>query len=376
MSTELQVHPLVIDLFPPMDDAEFEALVADIKANGQHEPVTMFEDAILDGFHRYRACRQLSIEPNFTVYTGDDPVGFAVSLNLHRRQLNESQRAWVAAKLAKLAHGQRQSGQLAAVPTQGEAATMLNVGERSVRRAREVLDHGAPELAQAVERGDVSVSAAAEVASLPESEQREVLADGGAKAVAAKAKELREERAGAAAERKWDTPDTDDDDEPDDDEADAEPEEEAEDADDETRDLTLDEIEAAADAEPPNWKYWTRIFTKERAKRIRGTCLNKTGEVRALYSLGWGAADELIAAAERGETVSAAAIWEGQKTEARDFANKLIDRDLDDARRLYDILVGNGDAHICNVFINALGDTIGKLDGVPVEEDYDDEVAA
>ena len=40
----------------------------------------------------------------------------------------------VAAKLALLTQGQRQSGQLAGVPTQNDAAALLNVGERSVRR--------------------------------------------------------------------------------------------------------------------------------------------------------------------------------------------------------------------------------------------------
>ena len=71
----------------------------------------------------------------------------------------------VAAKIANLEHGQRQTGQLAVVPTQEQAAALLNVGERSVRRAREVLDDGAPELLAAVERGDVSVSAAALIVS-------------------------------------------------------------------------------------------------------------------------------------------------------------------------------------------------------------------
>ena len=55
---------------------------------------------------------------------------------------------------------------------------MLNISERSVRTAREVIDRGAPELVHAVERGAVSVSAAADVAELPEDEQREVVARG------------------------------------------------------------------------------------------------------------------------------------------------------------------------------------------------------
>src|SRR5262249_40563998 len=70
-----------------------------------------------------------------------------------RRHRDESQCAMVAAKIATLKDGQRQVGQLAEVPTQQQAAEMLNVGERSVRNAREVLDEGVPELAAKVERG-------------------------------------------------------------------------------------------------------------------------------------------------------------------------------------------------------------------------------
>ena len=76
------------------------------------------------------------------------------------RHLSESQRAIVGAKLATLRDGQRQVGQLAEVPTQAEAARLLNVSERSIRRAREVINAGAPNVVAAVERGEVSVSAA------------------------------------------------------------------------------------------------------------------------------------------------------------------------------------------------------------------------
>jgi hypothetical protein len=82
------------------------------------------------------------------------------SLNLHRRHLDESQRAIVAAKIAKLPKGANQHTAPANLPTQSRAAELLNVSERSVRAARSVIDHGAPELVHAVEQGRVSVSAA------------------------------------------------------------------------------------------------------------------------------------------------------------------------------------------------------------------------
>ena len=156
--TALEFHP-VANIFPLVEDAEFDELVADIRQHGLHEPIVVYEDKILDGRNRYRACQAAGTEPAFTAYTGADPVSYVVSLNLRRRHLSESQRALVAAKLAILGHGVRQSGKFAAVPTQGEAAALLNISERSVRSAREVHEHGAPELVRAVERGAISVSA-------------------------------------------------------------------------------------------------------------------------------------------------------------------------------------------------------------------------
>ena len=50
-------------------------------------------------------------------------------------------------------------GKFADAPNQPQAAVLLNVGERSVRFAREVIAESAPELIQAVDRGEVSVSA-------------------------------------------------------------------------------------------------------------------------------------------------------------------------------------------------------------------------
>ena len=84
----------------------------------------------------------------------------------------------VAAKLANLKDGQRadRASPIGEPRTQSQAAELLNVGKRSVERAREVLDGGAPELVQAVEQGRVPLSAAATIASLPGESQVEIVA--------------------------------------------------------------------------------------------------------------------------------------------------------------------------------------------------------
>jgi hypothetical protein len=67
-------------------------------ANGLHVPVVVFEEAILDGRNRYRACNEAGVDPHFRTYEGDDPRGFVRSLNSERRDLTASQRAVIALK--------------------------------------------------------------------------------------------------------------------------------------------------------------------------------------------------------------------------------------------------------------------------------------
>jgi hypothetical protein len=195
----LAVHPLA-ELFPLLDGAELDDLVKDVAANGVHEPIWIYEGKILDGRNRYRAAQEAGVECPLREYIGEDPVGFVVSLNLKRRHLNESQRSMVAAKLANLAIGDNQHSE--GLPI-GRASELLNVGGRSVARAKEVRDHGAPELQQAVERGGISVSAAADVATRPIDEQREIVARG-EKEILEAAKAIRAKRAESRRAERFD----------------------------------------------------------------------------------------------------------------------------------------------------------------------------
>lgn len=190
---ELNAHPLA-DLFPMMEGEAFSELVDDIKEHGLREPIVLLDNQILDGRNRLKACREGGVEPKFAEYHGNDPTAFVVSLNLKRRHLSESQRAYVAGKLATMKRGgDRKSDQRANLPfgtKSADAAKLLNVSPRSVKTAKQVQKRGTPELNKAVEGGEISISAAATVATLPANKQIDLVAKG-EKAVVSAAKQLR-----------------------------------------------------------------------------------------------------------------------------------------------------------------------------------------
>lgn len=164
------------DLFPWIEGPAYEELKADIAKNGVLEPIVFLDGAILDGRNRYTAARELGIEYPRVEYQGNDPLGFVISHNLKRRHLTESQRAMVAAKLAKMPQGARSDLAQISAMSQPQAAQMLNVSRASVQTAKQVAEQGTPELVQAVETGKVSVSAAASIVDQPPEIQREVVA--------------------------------------------------------------------------------------------------------------------------------------------------------------------------------------------------------
>jgi hypothetical protein len=162
MIAAMEFHPLA-DLFPLLAADEQRALTTDIMDHGLFAPIMTFEGKILDGRNRYLACQEAGVEPVFKEYKGDDPLGYVVSLNMVRRHLNESQRAMIAARVANMRQGARTDLSPIGEKSQAQAASMFNVGKRSVERAGEVLDKGSPELIEKVEHGDLAVSAAASI---------------------------------------------------------------------------------------------------------------------------------------------------------------------------------------------------------------------
>jgi protein gp37 len=163
--TTLNQHPLSA-AFPAMSVEAFAELRADIAANGLRQAITLYDGAVLDGWHRQQACVQTGAAARYEVFEGDADAArqFVLSLNLNRRHLEVHERALIAAQFATLPNGVRAScgsGNSLSLP---DAAALLNVSRDSVQRARTVLERGTPEVIAAVEAGEMPLAqAAAEV---------------------------------------------------------------------------------------------------------------------------------------------------------------------------------------------------------------------
>ena len=121
--------------------------------------------------------------------------------NLNRRQLSESQKGMIAARMKPMYEAEARERQKltqlvgrgvqekdSMVGTRGDAplktgrsaeivGAMVGVSRGTVNRASKVLKNGVDELVSAVDSGNVSVRAAAEISEKPKSEQPTALAE-------------------------------------------------------------------------------------------------------------------------------------------------------------------------------------------------------
>ena len=163
----------VAGIFPLMGDFDYQALVEDIRQHGQREPITLHPDgSIVDGRNRYLACFELNIEPRCVTWDGNgELLDFVISLNLHRRHLNETQRAVIASKLSTLHPGDNQVTQICGT-SQKQAAQLLNVSTRLIQTVK-AIEREAPEHLPEMERGELAADAVMkQVTAIKNREQR------------------------------------------------------------------------------------------------------------------------------------------------------------------------------------------------------------
>lgn len=153
-SGTLQRHPLSA-IFGDMPADDFQSLIQSIQMDGFIEPVIrVYEGQILDGWHRYRAARELNLirklkfqEWDESDHRDGDPQAFVLARNIERRHLSAQQRAQISVTFSKrFGHGgDRASHQNGDLKTRSELAKELNVGTSTIDRAVQVENLGQSE---------------------------------------------------------------------------------------------------------------------------------------------------------------------------------------------------------------------------------------
>lgn len=146
------VHP-VANLFPMLAVDELAELAEDIKVRGLLQPIVLTSDGtILDGRNRLAACELAGVEPTFTTHDGDDPSGYALAVNLQRRNLTKGQTAMVAARAVFETN-----------TTATSAANATGSSRSRIEYAKTVIEF-APDLADAVVAGATGLDEAYRIA--------------------------------------------------------------------------------------------------------------------------------------------------------------------------------------------------------------------
>lgn len=183
-------HPLSA-AFPAMQADEYQALADSIGNIGVQNPITLFEGMVIDGWHRYTAANEAGMTCP-TVELGDvDPREFVLAQNKTRRHITVGQLAMAANAVYRWAapgkpvtNQQSSNSALSAELRQPEIAAKSGVSVRSLRQAGEIEKTAAPEVVEAVKRGEVGLPKASAIAKLPIAEQAAALQKPAPKAAA------------------------------------------------------------------------------------------------------------------------------------------------------------------------------------------------
>lgn len=175
---------------PPLPEAQYEALKADIAERGVMVPVEVDADTgeVLDGANRQRICAELGVDAPVVMRSFEsdaERVAHALKMNLLRRQLSDE--AWsdafeqlAEARGVRLGKGgDRKSTATVAVDSAATLAAELGVTDRTARHRRKnaqrvkgLREQGRGDLADQVNEGAVSLRNAEREAGVQRSRPR------------------------------------------------------------------------------------------------------------------------------------------------------------------------------------------------------------
>jgi ParB-like chromosome segregation protein Spo0J len=177
MAGALEVDPMSA-ASPELDASDATALRDSIATLGQLVPIVVWRGKVIDGRKRLAACDALGIAPkSIAIPDVATATDYAAALNLLRTHYTTGQRAMYAAALVNAPHGNVDRSANPQIVTAKQAGNMVGLHESRVQEAKRIRRDGAPEIAKAVERGDISLDAGKRIVTMhPKEKQAAVVA--------------------------------------------------------------------------------------------------------------------------------------------------------------------------------------------------------
>jgi transcriptional regulator with XRE-family HTH domain len=199
----------------PLTANESAALERSLLAEGCRDALVLWGEVLIDGHNRYEICTRHGIEfrtvQNTTFSSIDDVMLWMIDNHLARRSVSDYQRGVMALRKKDIvtARAAQRAGEpepatpaAAAAPesppwnTREDVAKAARVSSNTISQIERIQKAATPQLVEAVRAGTISINAAANVASLPPSEQVAAVA-GGRKELQLAARQVREQKAGS-----------------------------------------------------------------------------------------------------------------------------------------------------------------------------------
>lgn len=218
---DIVVNPDIQTYIDPLSEDEFLALERSILAEGCRDALVLWGNVLVDGHNRHAICTKHGL-PFQTIQSTrfqsiEDVHLWMIDQHLGRRSLSDFQRGVLALRKREIASQRRARTEPAApapeapaapapaavsteVPETREAlAKVARLTSSQVMQIEKIQKQAAPEVVAAVKAGEISLTAAATVATLPLEEQVAAAAAGKEELKQA-AKRVREARRKPAAE--------------------------------------------------------------------------------------------------------------------------------------------------------------------------------